>query len=309
MSFHYEDVEKIYNTVKKLKQKGKNAEYIPDLKRGNPNIYAISVCNVKGDIMNFGDYESEVGIESASKVFTLALALNIHSIKKLIHNIGKTKEQHEFNSMKDVVQLKGHTINSFVNAGAMATTSLLYDETKSNGDNEHEINKLILENMEDFAGRKLKINEHLYLSEYKTSQHNKTLIDKLVSYGRFYGDPETVLKTYTKQCSVMVTSKDIAVMAATLANNGMNPITHKKILNEKKTDYVTEHMAEHGLYNESSSWWKKTYFPAKSGVGGVIMIVIPGIMGIGIVSPPLDKYGNSYKGVETGKLLANIPIY
>ena len=309
MSFHYEDVEKIYNKVKKLKQKGKNAEYIPDLKKGNPNIYAISVCNMKGDIMNFGDYEYEVGIESASKVFTLALALNIHSIKKLIRNIGKTKEQHEFNSMKDVVQLKSHTINSFVNAGAMATTSLLYDETKSTGDNEKEINKLILENMEDFAGRKLKINEHLYLSEYKTSQHNKKLIDKLVSYGRFYGDPETVLKTYTKQCSVMVTSKDIAVMAATLANNGMNPITHKKILNEEKTDYVIEHMAEHGLYNESDSWWEKTYFPAKSGVGGVIMIVIPGIMGIGIISPPLDKYGNSYKGIETGKLLADIPIY
>ena len=309
MSFHYEDVEKIYNKVKKLKQKGKNAEYIPDIKRGNPNIYAISLCNMKGDIMNFGDYESEVGIESVSKVFTLALALNIHSIKKLIRNIGKTKEQHEFNSMKDVVQLKSHTVNSFVNAGAMATTSLLYDETKSTGDNEKEINKLILENMEDFAGRKLKINEHLYLSEYKTSQHNKKLIDKLVSYGRFYGDPETVLKTYTKQCSVMVTSKDIAVMAATLANNGMNPITHKKILNEEKTDYVIEHMAEHGLYNESDSWWEKTYFPAKSGVGGVIMIVIPGIMGIGIISPPLDKYGNSYKGIETGKLLADIPIY
>ena len=308
MSFNYEDVEKIYNKVKKMKQKGKNANYIPDLKRDNPNIYAISVCNIKGEIMNFGDYESEVGIESASKVFTLALALNIHSIKKLINSIGNVKEKHEFNSMKDVIQLDGHTINSFVNAGAMATTSLLYDETRSSVDNENQINKLILENMEDFAGRKLKVNEHLYLSEYKTSEHNKKLIDKLVSYGRFYGDPETVLKTYTKQCSVMVTSKDVAIMAATLANHGMNPITHKKLLNEEKTDYIIEHMASHGLYNESPTWWKQTYFPAKSGVGGVIMIVIPGVMGIGIVSPPLNKYGNSYKGVETGKLLANIQI-
>jgi glutaminase len=309
MSFNYEDVNKIYNKVKKMKEKGKNANYIPDLKKGNSKIYAISVCNIKGDIMNFGDYEYEVGIESASKVFTLALALNIHSIKKLINCIGNVKEKHEFNSMKDVVQLDGHTINSFVNAGAMATTSLLYDETNSNVDNENQINKLILENMEDFAGRKLKVNEHLYLSEYKTSEHNKKLIDKLVSYGRFYGDPETVLKTYTKQCSVMVTSKDVAIMAATLANHGANPITHKKLLNEKKTDYIIEHMASHGLYNESPTWWKQTYFPAKSGVGGVIMIVIPGVMGIGIVSPPLNKYGNSYKGVETGKLLANIPIY
>ena len=309
MSFNYEDVNKIYNKVKKMKEKGKNANYIPDLKKGNSKIYAISVCNIKGDIMNFGDYEYEVGIESASKVFTLALALNIHSIKKLINSIGNVKEKHEFNSMKDVVQLDGHTINSFVNAGAMATTSLLYDETNSKVDNENQINKLILENMEDFAGRKLKVNEHLYLSEYKTSEHNKKLIDKLVSYGRFYGDPETVLKTYTKQCSVMVTSKDVAIMAATLANHGANPITHKKLLNEKKIDYIIEHMASHGLYNESPTWWKQTYFPAKSGVGGVIMIVIPGVMGIGIVSPPLNKYGHSYKGVETGKLLANIPIY
>ena len=309
MSFNYEDVKKIYNKIKKMKQKGKNANYIPDLKIGNSNIYAISVCNIKGELMNFGDYESEVGIESVSKVFTLALALNIHSIKKLINNIGNVKEKHEFNSMKDVVQITGHTINSFVNAGAMATTSLLYDETKSNVENENEINKLILQNMEDFAGRKLKVNKHLYFSEYKTSEHNKALIDKLVSYGRFYGNPETVLKTYTRQCSVMVTSKDIAIMAATLANHGTNPITHKKIINEEKTDYVIEHMAANGLYNESLKWWEKTYFPAKSGVGGIIMIVIPGVMGIGIVSPPLNKYGNSYKGVETGKLLANIPIY
>jgi len=309
MSFRREDVEKIYNKVKQMKEKGKNADYIPDLKRANPNIYAISVCNVKGEIINFGDYDHAVGIESVSKVFTLALALNIHGIKTLINRIGRKKEVHKFNSMKDVVQLDNHTVNSFVNAGAMATTSLLYDETKSNDNNESEINKIILENMENFAARKLKVNEHLYLSEYKTSEHNKKLISKLVSFNRFYGDPETILKTYTKQCSVMVNSKDISIMAATIANNGINPITHKSLINKEKTDYIIEHMYDHGLYNETPIWFEKTYFPAKSGVGGIIMIVIPGVMGIGIVSPPLNKYGNSYKGVETGKLLANIPIY
>ena len=309
MSFHYEDVEKIYNKVKDLKQKGKNADYIPDLKKGNPNIYSISICNLKGDTMNFGDYETEVGIESVSKVFTLALALNIHGIKKLLDKIGNSKEIHEFNSIKDVIQLDNHTVNSFVNAGAMATTSLLYDETKSKKDNEKIIDNLILENMENFAGRKLKLNKHLYLSEYKKSQHNKLIISKLISFDRFYGEPDTILKSYTKQCSIMVNSKDIAVMAATLANDGINPITNKNILSKENTNYIIHHMAQNGLYNESLGWWKKTYFPAKSGVGGVIMIVIPGIMGIGIVSPPLDKYGNSYKGIETGMLLANIPIY
>jgi glutaminase len=309
MSFKYEDVENIYKKIKSMKQKGKNADYIPDLQIVNPNIYAISVCNIKGEIMNFGDYRTEVGIESTSKVFTLALALNMYSIKKLISHVGDKDETREFNSIKDVLEIKNHTINSFVNAGAMATTSLLYDKTKSNDTNEKAMNKIILENMEDFAGRTLKVNEHLYLSEYKTSHHNQLLIDKLVSYRRFYGDPQTVLKSYTKQCSVMVTSKDIAVMAATLANNGTNPITHNKLVNEEKVEYIVDHMAQHGLYNESEQWWESTHFPVKSGVGGVIMIVIPGVMGIGIVSPPLNKYGNSFKGVETGKLLANIPIY
>ena len=131
----------------------------------------------------------------------------------------------------------------------------------------------------------------------------------MISYHRFYGDPETIFKSYTKQCSVMVTTKDIAIMAATFANGGTNPVTHKHIISNEKTNYIIDHMAKHGLYDEAPLWWKQTYLPAKSGVGGIIMIVIPGIMGIGIVSPPLNKYGNSYKGIKTGKLLANIPIY
>ena len=309
MSFDFKEVEHIFNKVKKLKQKGENIDYIPYLKKEDPTIYAISVCNVNGDMMNFGDYDKEVGIESVSKVFTLSLALDIHGVDKITKCIGSAKEKRAFNSMKDVVNTKNHTINSFVNAGAMATTSLLYDKCKSKENNENEINKKILENMEKFTGRKLKVNENLYLSEYKTSKHNRQLIDKLVSYDRFYGDPDTILKTYTKQCSIMVTSKDISIMAATLANGGVNPVTSSRISSRENIDYMIEHMANHGLYNESPSWWEQTYFPAKSGVGGFIMIVIPGIMGIGIVSPPLNKYGNSFKGIETGKLLANIPVY
>jgi glutaminase len=292
-----------------MKQKGKNADYIPDLKIANPNIYGFSICDINGNIVNFGNYDTEVGIESVSKVFTLALALNMYNVDKIINYIGDKDEIHEFNSMNDVINIQGHTINSFVNAGAMATTSLLYDKNKSKSENEKYIDKHILENMENFAGRKLKLNKHLYLSEYRTGQHNRKIIDKLISYHRFYGDPETIFKSYTKQCSMMVTTKDIAIMAATLANGGTNPVTHKHIISNEKTNYIIDHMAQHGLYDEAPLWWKQTYLPAKSGVGGIIMIVIPGIMGIGIVSPPLNKYGNSYKGIKTGKLLANIPIY
>jgi len=309
MSFSYEDVKQIYNNMRSKDLKGNNASYIPDLKNVDPTIYSISICNINGDIMNFGDYKKEVGIESVSKVFTLALVLQKYKIKTVLNKIGDMSEHHSFNSMNDVIHTQNHTINSFVNAGAIATTSLLYDENKTKDENDKNITKNILENMESFAGRQLKINNNLYLSEYNNSQHNNKLIKKLIKYNRFYGDPETTLKVYTKQCSVMVNSRDVATMAATLANYGKNPITKKNIITKKNAEYIITHMANHGLYNESNIWWKDTFLPTKSGVGGVIMIVIPGIMGIGIISPPLNKYGNSTKGIETGKLLANLPIY
>ena len=309
MSFKHEDVEKIFNKISSEKLKGKEASYIPFLMDIDPHIYAISICNVKGEIMNFGDYKKEVAIESASKVFSLALALEKHNIPYLLDKIGDKKEIHEFNSIYDVIHIPNHTINSFVNAGAMATTSLLYDKALSKEKNENQIEKDILKCMENFSGKKLHINNTLYSSEHRISKTNIIILKKLVSFKRFYGDPYISLKSYTKQCSVMVTSKDIAIVAATLANGGINPITKKNVVTTKNTEYIVDHMAKHGLYNESDIWWGKTFLPAKSGVGGIIMIVIPGVMGICILSPPLNKYGNSYKGIKTGKMLANLPIY
>ena len=309
MSFKYSDVENVFNKVSSEKNKGNNASYIPYLMNIDKSIYAISICNIKGDIVNFGDYKTELAIESVSKVFSLALALEKRGIPYLLDKIGNRDEIHNFNSIYDVVHIKNHTINSFVNAGAMATTSLLYDRALSKENNEKQIEKDILKCMENFTGRKLHINNTLYLSEHRFSKTNRTIVGKLVSFNRFYGDPDIVLEAYTKQCSIMVTSKDIAIAAATLAAGGTNPITKQRVVNTSNADYIVEHMARHGLYNESSRWWEETYFPAKSGVGGIIMIVIPGIMGIGIFSPPLDKDGNSYKGVQTGKLLTNLPIY
>jgi glutaminase len=107
----------------------------------------------------------------------------------------------------------------------------------------------------------------------------------------------------------MFSSKNVAVMAATLANYGVNPVTKKKLTTRENAEYAVIHMAGHGMYNEAPTWWKETCLPAKSGVGGIIMIVIPGVMGIGIVSPPLNTFGNSTRGVETGKMLTNTPIY
>jgi len=308
MSFSKKDVEKIYNILKVKQNKGKNVSYIPELANVDPNIYAISICDTKGNTMNIGDYNKKVAIESVSKVFTLILALNTHNIKTLSEKIGSSKEIHSFNSLHDVLKIKNHTINSFVNAGAVATTSLLYDKNISDKENKKKIDKLIKKNMEDFCGENLTLSKKIFTSEMSSNEHNHKIVSKLVEYGRFYGNPETILECYTKQCSYMVSSKNIALMAATLANYGVNPITKKELTSKENAEYTINHMAHHGMYNESPLWWKETHMPAKSGVGGVIMIVIPGIMGIGIVSPPLNEFGNSARGVETGIMLANIPL-
>jgi glutaminase len=309
MSFKKEDIEKIYNTIRLKNNIGKNADYIPELKNVDSSIYAISICDVKGNIINVGDYNTKVAIESVSKVFTLILALNKHNIKKLLDKIGSSKQVGSFNSLDDVIKIQNHTINSFVNAGAIATTSLLYDKNKSDSENRKNIDKMIKKNMEDFAGEKTKLNNKLYMSELNTNESNRKLVMSLMKYGRFYGEVETIIESYTKQCSYMFSSKNIAVMAATIANYGVNPVTKKRLTSRKNVEYVVEHMAHHGNYNQSSEWWEETYMPSKSGVGGVIMIVLPGVMGIAIVSPPLNKFGNSIWGLETAKMLANTSIY
>lgn len=309
MSFRKEDVEKIYNTIRVKHNTGKNAAYIPELKNVDPDIYAISICDIKGRDINVGDYNKKVAIESVSKVFSLILALNKYNIKTLLEKIGSSKEIGSFNSLEDVLKIKSHTINSFVNAGAMATTSLLYDKNKPDKENRKHIDKVIKKNMEDFACEKTELNNKLYISEITNNEHNRKLVMNLMKFDRFYGKIETIIECYTKQCSYMFSSKNIAVMAATIANYGVNPITKKKLTSRENAEYVIEHMAEHGMYNEAPVWWKETCLPAKSGVGGIIMIVIPGVMGIGIVSPPLNTFGNSTRGVATGKMLANTPIY
>ena len=296
-----EDVNKIYNKLKNTKG-GKNADYIPELKKVNPNLYAISIFTVNGYEYNIGDYDVEFAIESCSKVFTLALALQTFGIKTLKDKIGIHKTHEKFNSINAFENDNIHTINSFYNGGAMATTSLLYKKGKT----KRQFEDLIVDNMSDFAGRKLHVDNKVYLSEITNAEHNLAIAYLLKSYNRFYADVQMSVDVYTKQCSVMVTSADLAVMAATIANNGINPKTSKKVVDKKYISYILEHMINSGLYEESDDWFKSVGFPGKSGVGGLLMIVIPGVMGIGIASPPLNKHGNSVKGIKTAKLISEL---
>ena len=294
-----QEIEKIYNKLKNTKG-GKNADYIPELSKVDSDLYAISIYTVDGQMFNIGDYNHEFAIESCSKIFTLALALDEFGIPFVQKKIGENKSNEAFNSICSVDRITNHTINSFDNGGAMATTSLLYEKDK------RKFAKNIIDNISEFAGRKLYVSNKIYKSELLHSEHNLAIAYLLKSYGKFYGDVETCVDIYTQQCSVMVKSTDIAIMAATLANGGINPKTNSKLISKKNVKYILDHMELNGLYNETDDWMKKYGMHAKSGVGGVLLCVIPGKMGIGIISPPLNKYGNSVKGIKTAIKLIDI---
>jgi glutaminase len=291
-----EDITKIYNKIKPI-HTGKNADYIPELAKVNPNLYAISIYTVDGYSFNIGDYTTEFAIESCSKIFTLALALEKYGIKTLQTKVGELKAVDKFNSINEILERK-HTLNSFSNGGAMATTSLLYTKNKKL------FEKKIIDNMNKFAGRKLNISNKIYLSEISHADHNLSIAYLLNSFDRFYGDVQQTVDVYTRQCSTLVTTQDLAIMAATLANKGFNPKTNKQVIETKYISYILKHMEDNGLYEESDDMIKSIGFPAKSGVSGSLLVVIPGVMGIGIYSPLLNKYGNSIKGIKTIKLIS-----
>ena len=297
-----EKIDTIYNKLKNKHCSGKNADYIPELAKVDSGLYAISIYTIDGQTINLGDYTHEFAIESCSKVFTLALALEKFGIPYLRKKIGEKKSKGSFDSISSIDRIKNHTINSFDNGGAMATTSLIYKPTIST----QHFTKEIVDNMSAFADRALHINNKIYKSELLHDEHNLAIAYLLKSYNKFYGDVETCVDVYTRQCSVMVTTKDLALMAATLANNGINPKTKKQLVKGSNVAYVLKHMELNGLYNETDKWMEDVGIYAKSGVSGTLMLVIPGVMGIGIVSPPLNKYGNSVKGIMTAKMLINL---
>lgn len=291
-------IEDIYKNVKKLKITGRNADYIPELKKVNPNLYGISIYTVDGAEYNVGDCDTEVAIESVSKVFSLALALKIVGVAKMSKMIGTMQTMSRFNSVTAIEDSQNRTINSFQNGGAMATTSIYYNK------NPAKYEKTIFDNISEFAGRKIVYSKATFNSEMSNLEHNLAIGYLLKSYGRFYGEVIPSITAYTKQCSAMATTQDIAIMAATIANYGVNPKTGKRVVEKKFIPYILTHMATNGMYEYSETWMTHIGMPAKSGVGGVILIVVPHVMGIAILSPPLDEHGNSVKGVITAKQLS-----
>ena len=281
-----------YTKYKDLKE-GKNADYIPALAKVDSNIFGIALVTADGKVYTTGDVKSQVSIQSISKVFTLAKVIEEQGPEAIAKTIGVDATGMRFNSIVSIEfsqkSLGGPEMNSLVNPGAIATTSMVKGSTRD------EVWNSILGYYSDFAGRPLTVDQEVFKSEADTNQRNQAIGYLMYAYGYIKANPMQATDVYTEQCSVSVNAKDLATMAATLANAGKNPVTGKQLMKAANVPHVLAVMATAGLYDDSGKWLYRTGLPGKSGVGGGLIAVSPGKFGIAVVSPPLDDAGNSVK--------------
>lgn len=272
--------------------RGKNADYIPYLAQVDSKLFGIAVVTTDNQVVTKGDVSYSFSIQSISKVYTLALAMEALGADKVFEKVGSEPTGRPFNSPVAVVDMPSHTGNPFVNAGAIATTSLI-----SGNSADDKWNK-ILDFYSRVAGEKLSLIDEVYKSEAATNTGNKALSMLLAKYDRIYADPFESVDIYTKQCSVGVNATQLARMGATLANNGINPATGQQVIKAEDVPHILSTMTIAGLYDGSGGWAWKVGLPAKSGVGGGIVAIVPGKGAIAVFAPPLDEAGNSVKAQE-----------
>ena len=271
---------------------GKNADYIPYLAQVDSKMFGVAVVTTDNQVFTIGEVNYSFSIQSISKVFTLALAMEELGADKVFEKIGSEPTGRPFNSPLAVVDMPTHTGNPLVNAGAIATTSLI------SGKNAADKWGKILDFYSRAAGEKLVLIDEVYKSEAATNTGNKALSYLLAKYDRIYADPFESVDIYTKQCSVGVNATQLARMGATLANNGINPATGEQVIESEDIPHILSTMAMAGLYDGSGGWAWHVGLPAKSGVGGGIVAVAPGKGAIAVFAPPLDEAGNSVKAQE-----------
>lgn len=271
---------------------GANASYIPYLAKVPSNLFGVVIVTVDGKIYKAGDTDYAFAIESVSKPFTASLVMNESGPETIVQKIGVEPTGMPFNSVIAIELEPNRSVNPFVNAGAMAAVSLV-----KAGSPQEKWDK-ILAQYSKFAGEKLAMSEEVYQSEASCNQHNRGIAELLFSYNRLYADPLETCDVYTKQCSVLVTAKQLAVMGATIANGGVNPITKERCLEESSVPKLLAVMMMAGFYDESGRWAWKSGLPSKTGVGGGIVSIVPGKMAVVGFSPPLDTAGNSVRGAS-----------
>ncbi|RHJ91796.1 glutaminase A [Parabacteroides bouchesdurhonensis] len=279
---------------------GKNADYIPYLANINPNLFGISICLLNGQVIEIGDTSYRFGIESVSKVHTAILVLRQYGAEKLLKMIGADATGLPFNSIIAILLENDHPSTPLVNAGAITACSMV----EPIGDSGKKWDAIV-SNITDLCGSAPQLIDELYKSESETNFNNRSIAWLLKNYNRIYDDPDMSLDLYTRQCSLGITAKQLSVAAATIANRGMNPVTQRQIFDPELSPKITSLISTVGFYERTGDWLYTSGIPAKTGVGGGVMGVLPGVMGISAFAPPLDESGNSVKAQLAIKYIMN----
>ena len=269
---------------------GQVSQVYPALARVDPALFGICVVDATGGIVSVGQAGHEFTIMSVSKPFVFALVCDLIGATGARERLGVNATGYAFNSAIGIERSPDGRSNPMVNAGAIATTSL------APGNNIDERWRFLHEGLSRFAGRTLSVNEEVYRSASETNFRNRSLAWMLQGFGRLYCDPVEAVDLYTRQCSLDVSAKDLAVMGATLAHGGFNPVTREQVVKPEVCHYALAVMLTAGLYETSGDWLYEIGLPGKSGIGGGIVTVSPGKGGLGTFAPPLDEAGNSVKG-------------
>jgi glutaminase len=290
-------VEDAYRRFRHVEE-GENANYIPVLASVPRQLFGVCVAGTLGGLYEAGDTGYPFSIQSVSKPFMFALVCQAIGEAEARLKLGVNPTGLPFNSVIAVERNADKLTNPMVNAGAIATTSLAPGETAAAKWS------FIREGFSRFAGRELQIDEAVYQSEAAANQRNTGIANLLHSYDRIYFDPVEATDIYTRQCALSVTTRDLGVMAATLANGGVNPITQEPVIDPIHCQHVLAVMVTAGLYESSGDWLYATGLPGKSGVSGAMITVSPGKGGMATFAPPLDEAGNSVRGQLTARLLS-----
>ena len=271
---------------------GKLADYIPELTRANPDWFGISVATADGHFYSIGDAEQAFTIQSISKAFTFGMVLDDLGVNTVEKRIGVEPSGEAFNSIS-LDPISGRPYNPMINAGAIAATGLV------RGDDLDDRFEKIRHCFSRYAGRDLDVDEEVYRSESETGFRNRAIANLLRNFEMLDDPVDEAVEVYFKQCSILVTCRDLSLMAASLANSGVNPVTGERVLKPDNVERVLSVMSTCGMYDYSGEWIFTVGLPAKSGVGGGVVGVLPGQLGVAVFSPLLDAKGNSVRGVQT----------
>jgi len=290
-------IQRLYDTHRSL-DNGKLATYIPELGKVDPQKFGISITTVDGETLTAGDAESRFTIQSISKPFVFGLALETHGLAQVRSRVGVEPTGEPFHSMIRLDEQSKTPSNPLVNTGAIAMTDLIKGSGPQAG------RALLDQCLGKYAGRRLEMDASVYESEKATGHRNRAIAHLMLHFGMVGPEIEETVDLYFRQCSFEVSAEDLSVMAATLANKGINPKSLENAIDEKYVKCLLTLMLTCGLYTFAGEWAFNVGIPAKSGVSGGILAVVPGKMGIGVYSPLVDSHGNSVRGIAVFKDLA-----